>query len=331
MQTSGSITSPSEKSGLVGIKPTVGLTSRYLVIPISEHQDTIGPMARTVKDAALILSAIAGPDPKDNYTLANPAHHIPDYSQYCKKNGLHGKRIGIPRNVLAINNNTAMAPYYAAFDQAVRALAAAGATIVENTNFTAYEELYHYLDAAVLEADFISGLDSYLSTLATNPQNVHSLTQVSSFTHKFPREMYPLRNTAIWDQALLRGLNNTSPGFWPLYQKNLYLGGKGGVSGAIARYDLDAVVLPTDLGYPVSALVGEPVITVPMGKYPAGTPVQRYPPWNLTWAAPGVPMGIAFTGLKWSEGSLIEMAYAYEQESMVRETLHHYVVPKAQL
>lgn len=288
-------------------------------------------MARTVKDAALVLSAIAGPDPRDNYTLANPAHHIPDYSKYCMKNGLKGKRIGIPSNVLAMNNNTAMGPYYAAFDRAVRALANAGATIIDNTNFTAYEQFFHYTGGAVLEADFISGLDRYLSTLRTNPQNLHNLAQISAFTHKFPREMYTLRNTAIWDQALRVGMNNTSPGFWPLYRKNQYLGGKGGASGAIARYDLDAVVLPTNLGYPVSALVGEPVITVPMGAYPAGTRVETYPPWNLTWVAPGVPMGIAFMGLKWSEGSLIEMAYAYEQETMVRDSLHHYIVPKAQL
>lgn len=330
-QTSGSITSPSEKSGLVGIKPTVGLTSRYLVIPISEHQDTIGPMARTVKDAALVLSAIASQDPHDNYTLANPSNNIPDYSKYCKKDGLKGKRIGIPRNVLAINNNPEIAPYYAAFNKAIHALQQAGATIIDNTNFTGYNAFIHDSSDTVLEADFISNLATYLSNLKTNPQNMHNLAQVQSFTHKYPREMWPLRNTAIWDHALQSGINNTDPAFWPAYQKNLFYGGQGGVTGAVERYNLDAVVLPTNLGYPVPALVGEPIITVPMGVWPAGTPVRTSPPWNLTDVAAGVPMGLAFMGVKWSEPGLIEMAYAYEQVTRVREGLGHYIVPRAQL
>lgn len=289
-------------------------------------------MARTVKDAALILSAIAGPDPHDNYTLANPSKdHIPDYVKHCKENGLKGKRIGVPRNVLSVNNNTAITPYYAAFEDAIKTLKEAGATIIDNANFTAYEQYIQDGSDTVLEADFISNLATYLSELKTNPQDVHNLAQVRSFTHKYPAEMWPIRNTAIWDHALKVGINNTSPAFWPLYQKNLYYGGKGGVSGAVERYNLDAVILPTDLGYPVPALVGEPVITVPMGAWPAGTPAQLSPPWNLTNVAPGVPMGLAFMGLKWSEPTLIEMAYAFEQRSQIRGSLHHYIVPKAQL
>ena len=90
--------SPSQKGNLVGIKPTVGLTSRYLVIPISEHQDTVGPMARTVKDAAIILQAIAGKDRNDNYTAAIPfdCDKMPDYVAALDKDGLAGARIGIP-------------------------------------------------------------------------------------------------------------------------------------------------------------------------------------------------------------------------------------------
>lgn len=288
-------------------------------------------MARTVKDAALILSAIASQDPNDNYTLANPSKHIPDYSKYCKKNGLKGKRLGIPRNVLEINNSTATAPYYAAFNEAIKALEAAGATIIDNTNFTSYNAYIQHGTDTVLNADFITNLATYLTSLKTNPQNLHNLSQVQAYTHKYPAETWPLRNTAIWDQALQAGINNTDPAFWPAYQKNLFYGGKGGVSGAVERYELDAVVLPTNLGYPVPALVGEPVITVPMGVWPAGTPVQLSPPWNLTDVAGGVPMGLAFMGLKWSEGSLIEMAYAYEQATLVREGLGHWIVPRAQL
>ncbi|KAJ5868813.1 hypothetical protein N7534_003366 [Penicillium rubens] len=331
-ETSGSITSPGEKSGLVGIKPTVGLTSRYLVVPISEHQDTIGPMTRTVEDAALVLQAIAGQDGHDNYTLAAPyKHQTPDYAKHCKMNGLKGKRIGIPRNVLDLNYDSSKAPYYAAFEAAVNVLRDAGATIVDNANYTAYEEFIQDPSETVLQADFISGLADYLSNLKTNPHHVHNLEEVQSFTHRYALEDWPTRNTAIWDQALQAGINNTSPEFWPRYLKNLYYGGEGGVFGVINRDHLDAVVLPTDLGYPVSAVVGGPVITVPMGAYPVGTPVELSPPWNLTSVAPGVPMGLGFMGLKWSEPALIEMAYAFEQRTQARKTFDHYIVPKTQL
>ncbi|KAL5358079.1 amidase signature domain-containing protein [Aspergillus floccosus] len=331
-ETSGSITCPSEKSGLVGIKPTVGLTSRYLVIPISEHQDTIGPMTRTVKDAALVLQAIAGQDTHDKYTLASPfKHQLPDYSKHCKMDGLKGKRIGIPRNVLALNKDTSTEPYYAAFEAAVKVLKDGGATIIDNANFTAYEEFAQDNSETVLQADFISGLASYLSELKTNPNSVRNLADVRSFTRTHPLEEWPIRNTATWDDAIEAGIDNTSPEFGPAYQRNLYYGGEGGVFGAIDKHHLDAVVLPTDLGYAVSALVGGPVITVPMGAYPAGTAVQVSPPWKLTTVAPGVPMGLAFMGLKWSEPTLIEMAYAFEQRTQARRTFGHYIVPKTQL
>lgn len=289
-------------------------------------------MARTVKDAALVLQAIAGPDSHDKYTLAAPfKHQVPDYSKYCKLDGLKGKRIGIPRNVLALNSDSSAEPYYAAFEAAVQVLEEAGATIVDDTNFTAYEEFAQNSSETVLCADFISGLASYLSELKTNPQSVRSLTEVRSFTRTHPLEEWPIRNTATWDDAIEAGIDNTSPEFWAAYQRNLYYGGEGGVFGAIDKHRLDAVVLPTELGYPVSALVGGPVITVPMGAYPAGTAVQMSPPWNLTEVAPGVPMGLAFMGLKWSEPTLIEMAYAFEQRTQARSTFDHYIVPKTQL
>ncbi|KAL4892884.1 amidase signature enzyme [Aspergillus ambiguus] len=331
-ETSGSITSPSEKSGIVGIKPTVGLTSRYLVIPISEHQDTVGPMTRTVRDAALVLQAIAGEDHLDNYTMASPfQHNLPDYVRHCRMDGLKGKRIGVPRNVLALNYDSAKAPYYSAFEAAIKVLADAGAIIVDNSNFTAYEQYIRETSDTVLEADFISSLAAYLSHLKTNPQQVYDLAQVRSFTEYTTPEKWPIRNTATWDHAIEVGINNTSPEFWSLYQKNLFFGGQGGVFGAIEKGRLDAVILPTELGYPVSALVGGPIITVPMGAYPAGTPVKLSHPWNLTSVAPGIPMGLAFMGLKWSEHNLLEMAYAFEQRTKFRNSFQHYVTPMSKL
>lgn len=215
-ETSGSILSPSQRSNLVGIKPTVGLTSRTLVIPISEHQDTVGPMARTVKDAAYVLQAIAGKDPLDNYTLAQPFDAPPDYVAACNFSSLRGKRIGIPRNLIDPSEDPD-STIITAFNAAVKLIARAGATIVDNTNITEYAlETYNNgsTEGIVLDADFVTDLPGkYLSMLSYNPQNVQDLEDVRNFTQNFPLEDYPDRDTAVWDESLALGYGNTDPRF----------------------------------------------------------------------------------------------------------------------
>lgn len=291
-ETSGSILSPSEVSNLVGIKPTVGLTSRSLVIPISQRQDTVGPMARTVKDAAYVLQAIAGKDSRDNYTLAQPWDTPPDYVAACNFSSLRGKRIGIPRNVIDPTqepDNTVIA----AFNAAVEIIKKAGATIVDNTNITAYA-LAQYTNGSneniVLDADFVSDLPGeYLSMLSYNPQNVHDLADVENFTHSFPPEDYPDRDTAVWDQSLALGFNNTSPEFWAAYQDNVEIAGRQGILGLLANYSLDALILPTDFSPGLPALIGTPVVTVPLGFYPANETVVRNMRGSLVEVGPNIP------------------------------------------
>lgn len=242
-ETDGSILSPSNVNNLVGIKPSVGLTSRYLVIPISEHQDTIGPMARTVKDAAYILQAIAGPDPNDNYTSAIPNKGVlPDYVARCKKGALKGKRIGVAYNVFAGRLN---APVLAAFNEAIEQVKSLGATVVE-ANFTAYAQLRNSTsEGTVLQSDFLVNLATYLSELTYNPTGIKNLADLRAFTQGFTAEAYPDRNTAVWDAALSQGFDNTSPQFWAAYQNDLFLGGPGGLLGALNRTNTDAILLPT--------------------------------------------------------------------------------------
>ena len=291
-ETSGSILSPSEVSNLVGIKPTVGLTSRSLVIPISQHQDTVGPMARTVKDAAYVLQAIAGKDPYDNYTLAQPFDTPPNYVAACNFSALRGKRIGIPRNVIDPTeepDNTVIA----AFNAAVETIKKAGATIVDNTNITSYA-LAQYTNGSneniVLDADFVSDLpDEYLSMLSYNPNNVHNLADVSNFTHNFLQEDYPDRDTKVWDQSLALGYNNTSPQFWAAYQDNLEIAGPQGILGLLANYSLDALILPTDFSPGLPALIGTPVVTVPLGFYPANETVIKNTRGTLVEVGPNIP------------------------------------------
>lgn len=291
-ETSGSILSPSEVSNLVGIKPTVGLTSRSLVIPISQRQDTVGPMARTVKDAAYVLQAIAGKDSRDNYTLAQPWDTPPDYVAACNFSSLRGKRIGIPRNVIDPTQEPDIT-VIAAFNAAVEIIKKAGATIVDNTNITAYA-LAQYTNGSneniVLDADFVSDLPGeYLSMLSYNPQNVHDLADVENFTHSFPPEDYPDRDTAVWDQSLALGFNNTSPEFWAAYQDNVEIAGRQGILGLLANYSLDALILPTDFSPGLPALIGTPVVTVPLGFYPANETVVRNMRGSLVEVGPNIP------------------------------------------
>ncbi|PGH33005.1 hypothetical protein GX50_04220 [[Emmonsia] crescens] len=328
-ETSGSIISPSEKNNIVGIKPTVGLTSRYLVVPISQHQDTIGPMARTVKDAAKLLQVIAGPDSNDNYTSAIPFDSIPDYVAACQLCALQGKRIGIPTNVL---EQPFMDPAtLEAFNAAVSILVDSGAIIVKGANYSALKEFNDSpLPPQIIYADFVSDLAGYLSKLQTNPNNINTLPDLRDFTQTFPLEAFPDRDTLAWDDALALGFNNTSPKFWPAYQEIVRLAGEGGIFGALRKDNLDAIILPTSVAALGSGVVGAPIVTVPMGAWPADTEVVTGPR-SLVPIAPGIPMGLSFLGDLWSEEALIGMAYAYEQKSLNRKKLSRYIEPRTEL
>lgn len=296
-ETDGSIVSPSDVNNLVGIKPTVGLTSRNLVIPISEHQDTVGPMARTVKDAAYILSAIAGQDPYDNYTSAIPFKKgLPNYVKACKPGGLKGARIGVARNLMDASygtntiTNASSSADLAAFQAALQVLRIAGATVIEGANFTSVDSWFNDSSSEVigLEADFLVNLKQYLDTLTYNPTKISDLASLTKFTHEFPLEDWPDRDTSTWDDALALGYNNTSPEFWPVHLHNLEVGGPGGVLGAIQRYNLDAVVSLTSVSSSFPALVGSPIVTVPLGFWPANAKVVKSRR-ELIASGPGVP------------------------------------------
>ncbi|KAK3356730.1 amidase [Lasiosphaeria hispida] len=339
-ETDGSILSPSHRNNVVGIKPTVGLTSRDLVIPISEHQDTVGPMARSVKDAAYVLQAIAGPDANDNYTAAIPSGIpvLPDYVAACDKGALRGARLGVPGNVieLFLEFDPSYQTEVDAFLSAVALISGAGATIVQNTNFTNLTEWANSTaEGAVLRADFITNLASYLAKLTFNPNNITSLADVQAFTQTVaPKlEEFPERNTATWDQALdpQTGFNNSDPRFFPLLQENRFLGGEGGLFGALDRYELDAILLPTSFASGFAAIVGAPAVTVPLGFYPAGAPVVRNTRGDLVDTGPNVPFGLSFLGRGFSEAKLIGFAYAFEQATGTRAKAKPYLVPKTEV
>ncbi|KAL2063127.1 hypothetical protein VTL71DRAFT_6199 [Oculimacula yallundae] len=325
-ETDGSIIRPASSNNVVGIKPTVGLTSRYLVIPVSSHLDTVGPLARTVKDAAHLLQAIAGEDSKDPLTADIPA--ISDYVKACKLSGLEGARIGVPRNAISLGS----LPGYEsaqtiAFQEALNVLRAAGAIIVDNADFTTAEEFWESpIPTQVVSADFLVDLPQYFNKLISNPNNITSLSTLREFVQKHPLEEYPDRDTALWDLTLA-GFDSASPDFEPAYRKYLFYGAQGGLLGALEQYDLDAIVMPADYAaHHFAAPAKGPVVTVPMGAYPADYPITETPR-GLIEAAEGIPFGISFLGRRWSEEKLIGMAYAFEQKTMWRERIKPYKSP----
>ncbi|KAH9888645.1 amidase [Xylariomycetidae sp. FL2044] len=333
-ETDGSIVSPSNVNGVVGIKPTVGLTSRYLVIPISEHQDTIGPMARTVRDAAFLLTAIAGKDPKDNYTSAIPfgEQDIPDYVGACDYNALKGKRIGVPRNLFPADPGEQYGPIISAFNASLDVLRQAGATVLDDLYLEGYETLSQAdFEGVVLKADFVTNLAEYFATLTVNPHKITDLEGLQNFTQTLPAEEWPSRDTAIWQEALDLGFGNESPESWSNYTANQYFGGLLGITGAIQNHSLDALTVPTAFSSYLPAIIGAPIVTVPLGAYPKNTTVIKNQRGNLNAVAPNIPFGIAFLGEHFSEETLIGIAYAYEQRTQARNSLKPYIEPITEL
>ncbi|GES60667.1 amidase [Aspergillus terreus] len=330
-ETAGSIIDPANYNNIVGMKPTVGLTSRHLVIPISERMDTIGPMTKTVKDSAYVLRSIAGIDPFDNYTSAIPSETNLDFVGACNLSALSGARLGVPRNVISLMSNNSTVAMVEAFDKSLAVLRAAGAHLIENTDFPAAQD---YLDdsllsAQIMGADFVVNVEKYLSQLVYNPHNITSLAELRRWTQSSPLEGYPEKPTELWDAAL-QNWNNTEYGFWRAYQQGLYYGDEGGLLGTIKRYDLDAVLLPSHFSWDWAAVVGAPIVSVPIGAMPPGQPIVSDAD-GLVSAAPNIPFGISFLGAKFTDAKIIGLAYAFEQRTLIRNTVHPYIVPQTDL
>ncbi|KJZ74966.1 hypothetical protein HIM_05697 [Hirsutella minnesotensis 3608] len=332
-ETTGSILDPSQRSGIVGIKPTVGLTSRHLVIPISENLDTVGPMARSVRDAAHLLQVLAGRDDKDKYTLSAPAS-VPDYAAACRPEAMQGARIGVPNNVLDVLSRfdgAGLDAEVAAYKKALEEMKTAGATIVP-VEFAKANELASFPDNDLLQgADFIVNLATYLNQLNPDSSDLRNITQVRERTQKTPAEEFPKFDTAVWD-SLMRPeqFNNTDPRFKAQRDGLLEIAGPGCLLGALDQNNLTAVVLPTAMAPFWAAPIGTPVVTVPMGQLPDDTKIEKLT-GDLVKRGPGVPFGLSFLGRHWSEADLIGLAFAFEQATKVRQQLRPLVTPKREL
>ncbi|KII91546.1 hypothetical protein PLICRDRAFT_135820 [Plicaturopsis crispa FD-325 SS-3] len=320
-ETDGSITCPSSNNNNAGIKPTVGLTSRAGVIPITEHQDTVGPITRSISDAAVVLSIIAGPDPSDNFTLAQPLP-VPDFTKALGRNSLRGKRIGVPRRVFLNDSITGNDPFVnVIFEQALETIRGLGATVVDPADLPSADEIsVSNNETIVNDIDFKIQLNAYYAALIQNPTGVRSLADLIEFNDANKAEEEP---AGFEDQSILieseatDGFNST---FFAALSSDKDLGATRGIDAALQMHNLDALVLPAP-GFTTvpAAIAGYPIVTVPLGFYPDNQTVVPQSAGPLTvYPAPGVPIGLSFLGTAFSEFELVGLAFAYEQKTMTR-------------
>ncbi|MWV45835.1 amidase [Paenibacillus sp. HJL G12] len=302
-ETSGSIISPASQNMLVGIKPTVGLVSRSGIIPITRTQDTAGPMARTVTDAAIVLGAMTGVDERDDYTTSSQGHFLTDYTPFLDASFLKQARIGIPRF------------YYEGLDpermqileNAIEVLRSEGATIVDPVELPCQETKWNW---NVLLYEFKKGVNDYLLQLPSSIP-VHSLEEVIAFNNEHAEECLKYGQGVLEESEATSG-TLSEPEYLDTLRLNTEMSRAQGIDAALEKHKLDALLfLGCDEGDDIAARAGYPVITVPGGYAQDGI------------IAPGGyitkgPAGITFIGTAYSEPTLIKIAYGYEQATKHR-------------
>ena len=316
-ETDGSIVCPSSANGIVGIKPTVGLVSRAGVIPISHTQDTTGPMARTVRDAVVVLGVIAGADPADPATADSGAHSLSDYTPFLEDGGLQGARLGIARRFLGFHEGVDQV-----FETAVEALRSAGAVIVDPVDLRpsgrpaapGVETSLGAAETEVLLYEFKAGLNAYLGARGPAAE-VRSLAALIDFNERHADTEMP-----YFGQERLLAAEAKGPLSEPLYLEALAaarrLSRSEGIDRAMDEHALDAIVGPTGGPAWVTDLVNGDHFGGSSSGYPA---VAGYP--NITVPAGnvhGLPVGVSFFGRAWSEPTLIRIAYGFEQTVQAR-------------
>ncbi|WJX53058.1 amidase [Trifolium repens] len=294
-ETDGSILCPSSMNSVVGIKPTVGLTSRAGVVPISPRQDTVGPICRTVSDAAYVLETIAGIDTFDEATT-EASKYIPKggYAQFLKKDGLRGKRLGVVRRYYDFGNDTFL---HETFKLHLNTLRQRGAVVVDDLKIDYINEIINgQSEAIALNFEFKLSLNAYLKDLIASP--VKSLADVIAFNNKHPK----LEKMEYGQDVMVQAEKTNGIGEAQTQALlNLTRWSQDGFEKLMKINELDAVVTPFSSFSSILAIGGYPGVSVPAGY------------------EKGVPFGICFGGLKGSEPKLIEIAYSFEQATLIRK------------
>jgi amidase len=305
-ETDGSIVCPSSANGIVGIKPTLGLVSRAGVIPIAHSQDTPGPMARTLREAAILLTALAGVDPRDSATAASQGK-VADYTQFVDPNGLRGARIGVARKYFGFSDLVDQV-----MERAIEAMKHAGAQIVDPADLPSHGK-FDDSELTVLLFELKADLNAYLAARGATPK---SLADIITFNDQNREKEMPYFGQDLFLKAAAKS-DLTSKEYTEALANNQRLSRKEGIDAVMDQNRLDAIVAPT--GSPAwlsdlangdhtpggssnaAAVAGYPDITVPAG------------------FVFGLPVGISFFGRAWSEPTLLKIASGFEHTTQIRK------------
>ena len=308
-ETDGSIICPSQTNGIVGLKPTLGLVSRSGIIPIAHSQDTAGPMARCVADAAILLGAMTGVDPRDSATQESEGHYYQDYTRFLNRDGLKGARLGVVRSFFGFQDQVDQV-----MESCLALIQSLGAELVDPVDLNNTEEVGP-TELEVLYYEFHHDLNAYLSALGPQAQ-VHSMADVVAFNARRPQQTMPYFGQEHFEAALKKG-PLTDEAYLKALATNHRLSREEGIDAVLKAHRLDALLAPS--GGPASitdyitaahgrggdcttlpAVAGYPHITVPAGL------VQ------------GLPVGLSFFAGAYAEPVLLRLAYAFEQATQAR-------------
>ncbi len=308
-ETDGSIVCPSTANGLAGIKPTVGLTSRAGVIPISHTQDTIGPMCRTMADAAVVLGALTGVDPRDPATEASAGHSYTDYTQFLDDNGLNGARIGVARQLFGFSPEADQI-----VNQAIAWMQELGATIIDPVELPNLEEIDNSgAEFDVLLYEFKPDLAAYLET--RTPGSARDLAGLIQFNLDHADQELQFFGQEIFLLSEAKG-----PLTDPAYLEALAIsrdGSRESLNEALDGNNLDALIAPTGSpAWPIDLINGDHFLggsSSPAAR--AGYPLVTVPAGYSF----GLPVGVTFMGRQWDEPTLIKLASGFEAGTLVRQ------------
>jgi amidase len=307
-ETDGSVVCPSSANSIVGIKPTVGLISRAGIIPISQTQDTAGPMCRSVTDAAILLGALTGVDTRDGATKASAGKSFADYAKFLDANGLKGARIGVHRKGFGFNDAVDKL-----MTDCIDIMKKRGATIVDPADIPTQGK-FDDSELEVLLYEFKAGLNSYLASLGPRAP-VKSLKEIIDFNEQYRDREMPYFGQDLFIKAQAKG-PLTDKAYRAALVKDQRMSRKEGIDSVMDKNKLDALIAPTGGPAWTTDWVNGDHFT---GGYSTASAVAGYP--HITVPAGyvfGLPVGISFFGRAWSEPTLIKFAYAFEQATKAR-------------
>ncbi|RJP46744.1 MAG: amidase, partial [Anaerolineaceae bacterium] len=309
-ETDGSIICPAQTNGIVGIKPTIGLVSRAGIIPIAHSQDTAGPMARTVTDAAILLGAMSGVDGRDPATKSGVKRGLTDYTPFLDANGLNGARIGVARTLFGSDLRVARI-----MEQSLDAMKQAGAILVDVELKSS--DAFGKTEVEVLLFEFKADLDAYLA--ACTDVSVRSMADVVKFNEENRARVLPYFGQERMEAALKKG-PLTSKKYRAALEKNHRLARTEGINAVMTKRRLDAIVCPSGgPAWMIDPVNGDGIRTWDMDSTSyaavAGTPHITVPAGYIF----GLPVGISFFAKAWQEPTLIKLAYAFEQATKIRK------------